>query len=301
MLRATSLVFLCIGAVGCAPPDPPPEDAGPLPNPHREDLDATWDDLATGLTDLGVASERGALAGTFARVATSATIVNTVVQGFQTGGGVNWLVSRRTWNVEEQLYEQRSELCGGFNFEVAGVLTGATQAAYRKVPESTLEKVRVDEERGTFLMTDHIQLWAVRDLPEPLTTPLPDDAAAAAVPPWDERIFDMDEDSEPGFTLEVSGLVQGEVYVAQRKSVDLAGVVTADGVVGYTTTTYSQTILGNNNPLLSQVDQGGAEEHPERDARWFAEVRVDDDASCDDVLAEKDTLFPEAAAWSENG
>ena len=43
------------------------------------------------------------LSGTFARLAISATIVNTVVSGYQTGGGENWLLSRRTWNDDEQL------------------------------------------------------------------------------------------------------------------------------------------------------------------------------------------------------
>jgi len=299
MVRATSVLLMSIAVLACAPPDLGTPDAGLPDNPHREDLDASWDDFAAGLQTLGVPTEPGALAGTYARRATSATIVNTVVSGMQTGGGVNWLLSHRTWNADEQFYEQQSELCGGYNFDVASVGTGVRANAYRAIPVSTLETVRVDTERGTFLTTDHIQLWAVRDLPDPLTTPMPPDTDTAALPPWDERLYDMDGDGEPGFTLEVSGLLEGEVYLAQRKSVDLAGVVTLGGTVGFTSTTYSQIILGNNNPVLSNVSQGSADEHPERDVRWFAEVKVDDDMTCDDVLAEKDTLFPTGAAWSE--
>jgi hypothetical protein len=296
LLLPVLLLLVCSALWGCTPPDPP-EDAGPAVNPHREDLDASWEDFAEEMQAIAIASEPGALAGTFARKAISATIVNTVVQGYQTGGGENWLLSVRTWNEDEQLYEQQSELCGGLNFEVAGVLTGARPAAYRRVPKSTVEKVRVDDERGTFLMTDHLQLWALRDLPDPFTTELPADADAAAVAPWPDRIYDIEEDGRVGLTLDVSGLVEGEVYAAQRKKVDLAGVVTADGVAGYTETTWETVILGNNNPLLDAVDQGGAEQHPERDQRWFVEVRVDEGTTCDDVLADKDTLFATAAPW----
>lgn len=296
MLRATFLV-LCTASLACSPPDPGGPDAGPPANPHREDLDAAWDDLRDEMRALAVASQPGDLAGTFARKAISATIVNTVVSGYQTGGGENWLLSRRTWNEEELLYEQTSELCGGLNFEVAGVLTGAGQDAYRLVPDSTEEKVRIDPERGAYLASDHLQLWALRDLPDPYETPLPADADEAAAAPWDERIFDFEDDGNPGLTLEVSGLVEGEVYAAQRKQVGLVGVVTEDGAAGYTETIWESVILGNNNPLLDAVDQGSAEQHPERDPRWFVEVRVDDDWTCDDVLRERETLFPDAAPW----
>jgi hypothetical protein len=297
-LRTTSLTLFTV-LTACAPPDPGPQDGGPPPNPHREDLDASWDDLPDAVQALGVATEPGEMAGTFARIATSATIVDTVLLDprFQTGGGTNWLVSRRTWNEDEQLYEQESELCGGFNFEVGGVLTAVPAPTYRDVPLSTVERVRVDIDRGTFLMTDHLQLWALRDLPDPFDTPLPADADAAGQAPWTDRIYDMDGDSQPGITLEVSGLVSGEVYAAQRKEVDLAGVVSADGAAGFTTTTYGSVILGSDNPLFSQADPSGAETHPDPNESWFAEVRVDDGTSCADVLADPDALLPAAPPW----
>ena len=39
MRRLVALPILWLA--GCAPPDPTPEDGGPMVNPHREDLDAS--------------------------------------------------------------------------------------------------------------------------------------------------------------------------------------------------------------------------------------------------------------------
>jgi hypothetical protein len=297
---AIALPSLCLVTfLSACTPAQTPDDAGPPPFPHREDLDASWDDLPEEVQALGAASAPGALAGTFARIATSATIVDTVVLDprFQTGGGANWLLTVRSWNEEDQLYEQTSELCGGFNFEVGGVLTGVPLPTYRLVPKSEEERVLVDPDNGTFLMDGHLQLWALRDLPDPAGTTLPADADEAAQAPWTERIFDMDEDSNPGITLVVSGLADGEVYAAQRKRVELTGVVTDDGVAGFVTTTYSSVILGTDNPLFSQADPSGADTHPDPNESWFVEVRVDDGTTCDDVLADPEGLFPDGPPW----
>jgi hypothetical protein len=284
MQRTLPFMLLGISLCACAPGGGS-NDAGPVggppPNPRAEDLAATWEDLPGAVQALASPVEPGALEGTFALRATSATIVDTQVFGFQTGGGVNYRLLRRTWNADVGSYTQSSELCGGYNYEVAGVVTEAPQTTYRRVPDSTEEEVFVDDETGAFISTGHVQLWGVRDLPDPRTTPLPATKEEAAEEPHASRIYDMDEDDQPGITLLVSGLVEGEVYAAQRKTVDQTGVVTgADGASGFTTTTYSTVILGADNPLVEAADPSGAEPHPDANESWFSEQRVEDGMDC---------------------
>src|SRR3954469_22334380 len=76
--------------------------------------------------DLGVAAqpvEPGALAGTFGLKTVSSTLAHASILGDFQGGGANFRLVTRTYDDATSTYQQRSSLCGGFNFEVAGVTT----------------------------------------------------------------------------------------------------------------------------------------------------------------------------------
>lgn len=301
------VVFLaaCPSPTGSPEPDPEPDGfvVGGPDSPWRDDFDAAWAQLDPDVQALAAPVEDGALAGTFATFSVSATLVNTVVMGIQRGGGVNYRLVQRTWDDEEKLYRQTSWLCGGYNFEVASVINGVPESTYRAVPESVLETVRVDPETGLYLADDHVQLWGLRDLPDPLTTPLPANLDEAGMSPHAERIYDMDDDGNPGITVYITqgegeSAVMGEVYAIQRKLVDLTGVTTsADRSTGFATTGYSSLALGAVPDLLSLVYQGSAEPHPDAWESWFEEIRIDSGSDCDDVMAEVEGgLFDESAA-----
>ncbi len=260
-------VALCV-AMGC--------EGEPEPDPiYSEDL---------GLE--AIPAEVGSLAGTFAIKALSATIVRIPVPGIDDalGGGVNYRINRRTWDAEAEVYRQQSELCGGFNFEVHGVVTRAAQGAYRAVPLSTEEIIEVDHARGTYKATGHVQLWGF-DLEDQLNDPFPTTREEALAAPYVDNIYDMDDDEEIGITLFVAGLVEGEVYAIQRKTVDLEGILLGqDRMLGLAETGYESVTLGNNNPVLDQSSAGSAEPFPDPKESWFEEVRVADDITCEEVL-----------------
>lgn len=233
-----------------------------------------------------VSAPAGSLAGTFALKTVNATQVNVplALDEEPLGGGVNFRLVERRWLPEEGRYLQESVLCGGYNFEVLGVVTTVPTSTYQRVPASEEEWVQVDHERGTYAAGGHVQLWAI-DLDDPNDGPFPRDRDEANTAPFAARIFDMDDDGNPGLTLYVSGLVEGEVYAVQRKRVDLAGVILgADHAVGLAQNRFESVTLGNNNSVLDAAEQGSAEPHPDPKESWFEEVRVSDDTTCDEVL-----------------
>ncbi len=229
--------------------------------------------------------ERGAAAGTFALKTVNTTLVQVPVLGDFAGGGDNYRLVTRTYDEATDTYQQSSLLCGGVNYEVAGVTTASPESTYRAVPPSVLETVTISDD-GVYAADGHLQLWGLRDLPEPFSTPLPANKDEAAQSPHTERIFDMDDDGNPGITTFVSGAVIGEVYVIQRKTVTLSGIVLgADLSIGFAVNTNEVTQLGNNNILLDRQSEGGAIAHPDKKRSWFEEVRVADGFTCDDVMA----------------
>ncbi|OGQ10572.1 MAG: hypothetical protein A2138_26555 [Deltaproteobacteria bacterium RBG_16_71_12] len=239
--------------------------------------------------DIGVQAipaPAGSHAGTFALKTRNQTLVHVPVLGDYEGGGDNFRLVTRSWDEAAGLYHQESTLCGGYNFEVAGVVTEAPRSTYRAVPPSTAEEVVIDHEAGTYLATGHLQLWALRELPDPYTTTLPTTKEEAAVPPWDERIYDMDGDDNPAMTLFVSGAVEGEVYAFQRKTVDLDGVILGpDRAVGLAHNTNEALTVAANNPLVDRQSEGSSEPHPDPKRSFFEEVRIAEGADCDDVIA----------------
>jgi hypothetical protein len=229
--------------------------------------------------------EPGAHAGTFALKTTNSTLIDVPGLDPLEGGGENFRLVQRTYDAENDVYEQRSELCGGFNYEVAGVVTEAPQATYRAVPSSENEQVKITAE-GVYSSTGHLQLWALRDLPDELTTPLPENRDEAKESPWDDRIYDMDDDGEPGFSLVVGGdLGSGTVFAIQRKTVDLEGVVLGpDRAIGLAHNVNETLTLGASNPLIDRDSEGSARPNPNPKRSYFEEQRIDDDATCDDVM-----------------
>lgn len=230
--------------------------------------------------------EPGAFAGTFALKVVAANLIRVPVPGIgdQLGGGINTRLVTRTWHPESGTYLQESKLCSGANFEVAGVNTSVPAETYAAVPRSVEEVVTLDHERGTYAAAGHVQLWGI-DLPEPLATPLPADAEEAARPPHAERIFDMDDDGQPGITLYVSGIFNGQIWAVQRKRVDLEGLVMSpDRALGFSRNRYETVVLGDDI-LLYDADMGATEPWPDPKESWFEEVRIEEGSTCDHVRA----------------
>lgn len=286
--------------------DPEPDTDVVTPeSPWRQDFDSAFDALDPELQALAVGGDDGALAGTFALRTVSSTLVDASVLGMHRGGGVNHRLITRTFDEEEQVYAQHSVLCGGYNFETAGVTSGVTPETYRKVADSD-EVVRVDAESGVLLADGHLQLWGLHDLPAPATTPLPATVEEANESPWvDTYIFDMDDDGDVGITLFVegensAGTIEGVIQAIQRKQVRLTGVTTStDRAIGWVETTWESLALGSQPDLLQYLYLGGAQPHPDAKLSWFEALRIDDGADCDDVeaLIDSGAFALEEAPW----
>ena len=241
--------------------------------------------------DLGIEAipvAPGDAAGTFALKVVSTTLVKVPVLGDFAGGGTNYRLVTRRYDEAADVYRQQSVLCGGFNVEVAGVTTSVPEATYRAVAPSAAEVVEVGAD-GAYHQRDHVQLWGLRNLPDPLTTPLPVNKDEAQQAPHRDRIFDMDSDGNDGITSIVSGAVEGDIYVIQRKTVTTKGIVLGpDRMVGLSVNTNELVQLGNTNVLLDRQSEGSAGPHPDPKRSWFEEVRVPDDFNCDDVMGAED-------------
>ncbi len=116
-------------------------------------------------------------------------------------------------------------------------------------------------------------------LEDPVNDPLP-------ARPDDPRVFDQDEDGNPGVTVRLSilGLVRGEVYAVQRLSKHMEGdVVSNDHLVGLITWTNEQVRLAATSDLL--MAGGDADVHPDPERSYFVARRITPDLTCADLEA----------------
>lgn len=118
---------------------------------------------------------------------------------------------------------------------------------------------------------------------------LDDEGEPLPTEPDDPRVLDLDEDGHPGLTVRVAGLIDGEVYLVQRQTSDLDGVLEGDrldGLVGWLT---EESVLGSDNPALAM----GAPLVPDPDpaASTFRSTRISSERDCAWILANTEALF----------
>lgn len=225
----------------------------------------------------GVATDVGALAGTFALQSQAMDQANTVLGPIDTGG-VTWSLVVRTIRVDQpDRYDERIEVCDVENFESAGLTTVNTPATIDAIPEG-LATLVVDHATGAFHREPYREFWAVRDLDD--DAPFPTDKESPV-------FYDMDDDGQPGATVLTSGLVDGEVYVAQRKTIEQTGVVQGEDVsFGLSKVKKEGTVLAASNDFL--LNEAPREPHPNPKNSWFMELRIGEGDGCDAVLAARD-------------
>ena len=226
----------------------------------------------------GVATEAGSLQGTFALKSQALDQANTILGPVDTGG-ITYSLVTRTWRADEpNLYDETHKVCDVENFETAGLTTVNTRATIDGIPES-ITVLDVDHATGAFVRTPFHESWAVQNLAD--DEALPEDKTS-------DVFYDMDGDGNPGATVTTSGLVDGEVYVAQRKTVDQTGVVQGEALnFGLSRVKKEGTVLGANNDLL--LNEAERVPHPNPKQSWWMEIRVDDDANCDAVRDARDS------------
>ncbi len=104
----------------------------------------------------------------------------------------------------------------------------------------------------------------------------------------DPRIYDQDEDGHPGVTVNVRGIVNGDIRVVQRTWTELvAKRVTSDRIEGALRFGNEQVVLEATSSMLSSPPAAA----PELARSHFRLVRLDASASCSTAVAA--TLDPE--------
>ena len=249
-------------------------------------------DEILGIQAVSVAE--GSLTGTFGLYTRGVGYVSTGAFGELLTANDDFLLVERTWNAETESYDQETRLCGAYFFPVLDAQTvRVPEETFELVPPSTTETLQVDHELGTYVLMGHLQLLALRDLPDPFETPFPPDADAALQPPHSERIYDMDEDGNPGVTLLTDGVIPGEIYAIQRKRTDLEGVITGpDEMMGISDHLYEAMTLGASHPFLENPEPQQNGTDPAES--WFEEKRLAPGSNCATVLemVENEELGP---------
>lgn len=120
------------------------------------------------------------------------------------------------------------------------------------------------------------------------------DAENDSLPEWsrDFRVYDHDRDGNPGVTVNVDGMVSGSMYLVQRSSTKLRGIVKSrtklEGMVTWNT---EQNILGATSKLLKKSPEITPD--PKLARSFFRMKRISSPTSCDALAEQAETLFPD--------
>jgi len=111
------------------------------------------------------------------------------------------------------------------------------------------------------------------------------DADALPTDADDLRVSDPDRDGNPGVTVLVRGMVDGEVYVVQRGRSSLrTSFVSSDRIEGVVDWSAEQNVLGASARVLRNPPPTEPDPDPTRNR--FVAVRLDAGATCTSVLNE---------------
>lgn len=240
----------------------------------------------------GVPTPTGSLAGTWAlhQRFISVAYIPLLLREVESGSDQYFLL-HRTWDPERALYDDVWTFCIDVNHESAGL--------YMDTPDATRESVdlrdsvaEVAHARGEYHSRDMVQLWALRNLPDLLETPVPtpDNYQQSPQKDW---IYDADGDGHVGCTMLLRGFLEGEDYYINRKIIDYRGAVLGeDRVIGLISVRAAWSVLESTVQLAvhtGEIPSDEAEQHPDPKRSWFEMIRLDEDAGCVDVEAARDS------------
>ena len=165
----------------------------------------------------------------------------------------------------------------------SGISTVIPDAVPRSIP-TTPQPFHLWEENGEVQWSrpEKVVLMGVQ-LENPANDELPSSSD-------DGRIWDQDEDGNPGITVTVEGFVSGDIYVIQRTFSSYTGVVgDDDNFTGWVDELGQQQVIGATNPMLNQNIP--TEPHPDPDQSTVQLVRLAGATTCDELIQQKDSLF----------
>jgi hypothetical protein len=169
------------------------------------------------------------------------------------------------------------------------VNTGAT-VVRTEVPAAFVRAIPVSRERARLMETASghtVAGWRFSEL-----VGLRGVSASESMPESDdERYVDADHDGNPGVTVRVRGLVNGEVYVAQRGVTEFRPTtVTPNAIDGEVDWTAEQVVLGASNRLLRNENPNTAPA-PGYAGNYFRTERVAESSTCSSLQSDSRRLF----------
>jgi hypothetical protein len=214
------------------------------------------------------------LSGTWVQLTHQTSISNPAIIGEVT-------TETRTWSIT-QVVQNGDEV--RMDSTVCSVDVKTSSRGIRTIiPQGMMEAMSIgsrvgrlqlhgDDYRLTFPRT-RIVLGAELDDPE--NDALPDDDS-------DPRVYDQDGDGNPGVTVQIRGIVRGEIYLVQRAwSRLLSETVTSNRIEGQIQWHEESVILGATNPFLKM--QPATRPGYERDQNYFVMQRAPEGVSCRDL------------------
>jgi len=243
----------------------------------------------------GVATPAGSLEGSWAFHQRFISVAFIPILGREVESGSDqYFLVQRSWDAERQAYVDSWTFCVDINHESAGLFMETPDATRDSVelPDSVVE---VDHPVGAYSTVDLLQLWALRDMPDPLTTavPTPDNYQQSPQRDW---IYDADGDGNVGCTMLLRGFFEGEDYYVNRKVIDYRGaVLSEERVIGLISVRSSWSVLESTVPVAvhtGEIPSDEAAQHPDPRRSWFEMVRLDEGATCAEVerARENETL-----------
>ncbi len=173
--------------------------------------------------------------------------------------------------------------------QVCDVTVRSSQSAVKTViPDRFVAHIRQITRPGTLELEDG--RWRI-NIPEQLkffgvkpsigTAKLPEDKNS-------EYVFDQDKDGQPGMTIELDGVLSGNLYVIQRSWDELVGKRYKSGqFAGPAKWHTDQIVVEKSGRIFGDMDPS----KPVLDKSYFRLVPVDGDPSCEEIVQKKDEIF----------
>lgn len=164
-----------------------------------------------------------------------------------------------------------------------------TAVVHTTIPAAFVRAIPLS--RSTVQLVERDAEWTIRGwsltevvgmvLDQPSTEILPTSAD-------DPRVTDADGDGHAGVTVQVRGMVRGEVYVAQRGLSTLnTTVVNENSLDGLVDWSAQQVVLGASNRMLL----GENNARPASHGNYFYSRRITDDMSCTELCSRSQELL----------
>lgn len=256
-------------------------DLGPAP---EEDLVSSVDtgpgDEDSGAVLVDAGSQTSEYVGTWAQLQHSATVTDSPIGQFNTTIHTLHLVQ----------VTQEADASFTAHHTVCDIQAESTSSisADTIIPDSYIQSlvpftrpVTFDGQNGTFTAARVTEVKGCI-----LTDNENEDLPTSADDP---RVTDQDNDGNPGMTIQVSGAINGDLYVVERNWTELNGTMVGMRIDGLLTWGVEQNKLGQSNILLSMDIPSWVD--PDAEKSYFEMVQVAPDDGCAELIAKQDSLF----------